>query len=396
MIDKYQNSVLPTFAPTQPALVRGEGSLLFDEKGKRYIDFGGGIAVNIFGHGYKPLVDAISVQATKLIHVSNLHFTDRLAEVASQLTQLTGFDKVFFTNSGVESNECALKIARKRGVSINDKKFRILSFDGSFHGRLGMSLAASGQPKLWQGHGPQMSGITHLPLHDTEALATEFNQDVCAVIVEPILGEGGINVVEAEFIKLIRQLCDKHDALLIFDEIQSGCGRTGTPFYFQQLGIKPDLLTSAKALGAGFPVGATLVNSRAAKVFTLGDHGTTFGGNPLAMAAVAVVIEHLADQQFMKGVAKKSQFIKSQLEQLAQKPNTPIKQVRGVGLMIGIQLDAAKLDVKDVFHRLVNQGLLVAPAADNVVRFLPALNIPDQLINEGMAIFEYYVDNLTE
>ena len=379
--NQYESVVLANYAPQQPVFTHGRGAELFDEDGRRYIDFCAGVAVCSLGHAEPSLAAAIGLQAQKLIHVSNNYVHDRIPPVAARLVELAGLDRVFFCNSGTEANECALKIARKRGVAIAAGKHRVISFQGSFHGRLGMSLAASGQPKLWASHGPQSPGFEHLPFGEDKALRQACAGDLCAIIVEPIQGEGGVNVCAQEFLQLLREQCDSHDALLIIDEIQCGMGRTGVLFRSRELGVTADLLTLAKGLGGGFPVGATLAGARAMDVFSPGDHGTTYGANALAMVAVETVLKKVAEPAFLAEVRHKGNVARIALELFGR----PVQEIRGTGLMLGIKLAESELSGLDAASLCLKAGVLVIPAAGNTIRVLPPLNIDEQLLLEGIA-----------
>ena len=376
--------LLSTYAPAPPVFVRGSGSELFDAQGRRYIDLAGGIAVNLLGHASGRIGAALADQAGRLVHVSNLFRADLVGRTAERLLALAGMERAFFANSGAEANECALKCARKRGSAIDAAKHRVVSFEGSFHGRTGFALAATGQERIRQGFGPLAEGFVHVPPSDALRLEKECDARLCAVIVEPILGEGGIRRLDPAVIEQARSLCDRHDALLIFDEIQSGCGRTGTFLYSQQLGITPDVVTVAKGLGGGLPVAAALAGPRAGSVFVPGDHGTTFGGNLLALAAVNAVLDVVEDREFLAQVVRKGRAASERLEKMVADAALPVLEVRGCGLMLGLRLDPQALSAQDAFLQAAAAGVLVAPAGDNVLRMLPALNIEDEILQEGL------------
>ena len=378
----YEEVLLATYAPAPPVFVRGRGSELFDEQDRRYIDLSGGIAVNALGHA--ALGEALAAQAGRLVHVSNLFRADLVGRTAERLLAVSGMQRAFFANSGAEANECALKCARKRGCAADPAKYRVVSFEGGFHGRIGFALAATGQQGVRSGFGPLADGFVHVPADDPARLERECDERLCAVIVEPIMGEGGIRPVDPGIIERARRLCDERDALLIFDEIQSGCGRTGTFFRYQQLGTRPDVVTAAKGLGGGLPVGAALAGPRAADVFAPGDHGTTFGGNLLALAAVNEVLDAVARQGFLEDVVRKGGIASERLGRLAADPSSPVREVRGAGLMLGACLDPQALTARDAFLRAIAAGVLVAPAGDSVIRILPALNIEDGILQEGL------------
>ena len=382
----YEKVLLATYAPAPPVFGKGCGSELFDVQGRRYIDLAGGIAVNLLGHASGQIGEALAEQAGRLVHVSNLFRTDLAARTAERLLAIAGMERLFFANSGAEANECAIKCARRRGTAIDPAKYRVVSFQGSFHGRVGFALAATGQERVRQGFGPLPEGFVHVPLNDAARLEQECDERLGALIIEPILGEGGIKRVEPALIEQARRLCDRHDALLIFDEIQTGCGRTGSFFHYQQLGVVPDIVTTAKGLGGGLPVGAMLAGARAATVFSPGDHGTTFGGNLLALAAVNAVLDSLESRDFLAEVARKGQAVRARLAQLVDDAGSPVLELRGCGLMLGMRLDPDALSAKDAFLRAAAAGVLTAPAGDNVLRVLPALNIEEPILQEGLEL----------
>ena len=366
----YHRYLIGTYAPAPQVMVEGKGAILVDRRGKKYVDFTSGVAVTSLGHGFKPLTDAIGLQASRLMHVSNLFVNDNLVRVARQVVLATGMEQVFFCNSGTEANECALKLARKRGAALAAHKTDVVSLVGSFHGRCGLSLAASGQPRLWEDFGPLASGFSYVPHDDPRAIRKAFNRSVCAAIIEPIQGESGLRPVSQSVLKLIKQQCDRHNALLIVDEVQTGMGRTGSLLCSPQ-NLKPDVVTLGKGLGGGFPVAATVVSGKATDVLQPGDHGSTYGGNPLALVAVEEVLAWINRPSFLRRVKTKGREMRAYLTQL--KKNTPIAEIRGAGMLLGIKLDG--IDCKTVAQLAWQQGLLTAPAGDNVLRLMPPLNI---------------------
>ncbi len=376
----YRKFLVGNYAPRPGILIGGQRARVFDNNGNNYIDFAGGIAVSALGHGDAKFADAIGAQAGRLIHVSNLFVHDNLVSVAAKLTAATGMQQVFFCNSGAEANECALKIARKRGVAIARSKYRVISLQGAFHGRIGLALAAS-QAKLWQSFGPQPPGFAQVEA-TASALRQAFDQRVCAALVEPIQGEAGVRVIAPQLLELLRKLCLKHDALLICDEVQTGMGRTGTMLCGSVRTLKPDIVTLGKGIGNGFPVAATLVSRRAKGVLGPGDHGTTYGGNPLALKAVEQILDRLAKPVFLRRVRAKSSYLHAKVYQLIKR-GAPIVEIRGKGLMIGLRLDQ-KLTAANVFARAMDEGVLIAPAGDNVVRLLPPLTISKQEMDVGI------------
>lgn len=368
------------YAPAAPPLVYGKGASLYDREGNDYIDLAAGIAVSSLGHNHPGLVRAVSKQAQRLIHVSNHFAHDLTAKVARQLVTATGMEQVFFCNSGAEANECALKLARKRGVALRPDKYQVVSLIGSFHGRIGLALAASGQPRLWEAFGPQPPGFVHAEAteHDLRQAVTAAT---CAVIVEPIQGEGGLRVIAPEILTLLHQLCQEHDALLILDEVQTGVGRTGR-ILASERSLQPDIVTLAKGLGGGVPVGAMLVAHQAVGVLQVGDHGTTFGANALALAAVEEVLNQVTELKFLNIVRKRAKQLRARLEQM-RAAGAPIVELRGRGLMCGVQLDAQKLSAQEAKLAAMAAGVLVVPAGDNVIRTMPPLNISEREIETG-------------
>lgn len=377
----YRRYLLSTYQPSAATFVSGRGATLRDRRGRDYIDFGSGVAVTALGHGNRPLARALADQAGKLMHLSNLFLHDQTIEGAKLLTAATGLERVFFCNSGAEANEAALKIARKYGRAMRRSKTRVISFSGSFHGRLGFALAASGQPKLWQDFGPLAPGFVHVPFNDPQALKRAFTPSVCAAIVEPIQGEGGIRAPKPAVLRLLRRLCREHKALLIADEIQTGMGRTGP--LLAGADLKPDLLTLGKGIGNGFPLGAVLARGRAAEVLQPGDHGSTYGGNALAMAALQATVTQLRKPAIKRNVAKTSDVIAAAVAKLQQR-GAPIIELRGRGLLLGLALDPARLTCAELGQRAFAAGLLTIPAGDNVLRLLPPLNITARETKEGL------------
>ncbi|HZC19394.1 MAG TPA: acetylornithine transaminase, partial [Rubrobacteraceae bacterium] len=330
------NSVMETYKRMEITPVGGKGSWLFDEEGNRYLDFIAGIATNSLGHGHPALVEAIREQAGELIHCSNLYEIPLQAEVAETLCEATGFDKVFFCNSGTEAVEAAIKLARKHAhETYGLTKYEVLAFTKSFHGRTYGSLSATGQATYQEAFGPMVPGFAYAPFGDLEAVKDTIGPQTAAVLVEPIQGEGGINDAPEGFFESLRELCDEHRALLIFDEVQTGAGRTGHLYAYQGMSVVPDILTSAKGLGGGVPVGAMMTREEYATL-TPGNHGSTFGGNPLAMAAVKAVLEVVGNPSFLEEVRFKGEILKNALRLIAQR--VPGAEVRGEGLLLGLDL----------------------------------------------------------
>lgn len=364
---------------------RGAGSWLYDTEGRKYLDFVAGIAVNCLGHSHPAVVHAISEQSKKLMHISNLYWNEPQLLLAEKLVSYSDHQKVFFVNSGAEVVETALKLARKYGkIQGGEKKNRILYMKNSFHGRTLGALAVTGQEKYQKDFMPLMGEVEAVSFNDIEDLREKANQNVCAMIVEPIQGESGIIPAQQSFLQEMRKLCDQLDALLIFDEIQCGIGRTGKLFAYQSFGIIPDVICMAKGLGGGFPIGAILVKDEAAAAFSPGDHGSTFGGNPLACAAACAVLDELMEKKVIEDVKEKSEYLMERLEEL-QKKYSAIQQIRGIGLMIGLCFDR---EVKEIVKKCFEKGLLVIGAGANVIRLVPALNIEKKEIDQGIKILQ--------
>ena len=382
------NNVMETYKRLDIAPVGGKGSWLFDEDGNRYLDFIAGIATNSLGHGHPALVAAIQEQAETLIHCSNLYEIPIQEEVAGLLTDATDFDEVFFCNSGAEANEAAIKLARKHAADhYGPEKYEILTFDKSFHGRTYGGLSATAQPALQEAFGPMLPGFAYAPFGDLGAAKEAVGPQTAAILVEPIQGEGGINVAPEGFLEGLRELCDEHGALLIFDEVQTGMGRTGHLFAYGSMGIVPDVLTSAKGLGGGVPVGAVLAKEECAALGP-GNHGSTFGGNPLAMAAVKAVLGVVNDPQFLEEVRFKGTILKNALEVLAER--IPNAEVRGEGLMIGLDLgpDLAP----EFFQDCLDEGLLVNVVSGTTIRLAPPLTVTRTEVRAALDTFRGVVD----
>jgi len=376
---------LPVFARYPLVLERGEGPYVYDIEGKKYLDFLGGIAVNILGHAHPKLVAAVAAQAAKLIHVSNLYYTVEQTKLAKTLVELTGLDRAFICNSGAEANEGAIKLARKYGKTIAADKVEIITAEHSFHGRTLATLTATGQPKYQKGYEPLPGGFSYVPYGDLAALAKAVSAKTCAVMLEPIQGEGGVNIPDPAYLKGARELCDKYGALLILDEIQSGMGRTGKLLASQQTGVKADILTLAKGLGGGVPIGAILATEKAAQAFGPGDHGTTFGGNPLACAAANATLSVLVEEDLPANAAKMGAYMVSALNGLKAKYPSLIATVRGQGLIIGMQLTKPG---KELVNACMKAGALINCTAGDVLRFVPPLNIKQEHVDEMVAILD--------
>lgn len=382
---KDKDDYMPVFARYNIVLDHGDGPYLYDTNGKKYIDYLAGIAVNVVGHNYKPLVDAISRQAAKMIHCSNLYYTEVQVEAAEKLKKLSGMDKVFFGNSGAEANEGAIKLARKYATDIDPEKIQIISALHSFHGRTIATLTATGQDHYHHGFGPLPEGFDYVPFNDIEALEAKMSDKTCAVMLEAIQGEGGVHVPDKDYLPKVRALCDKYNAVLIFDEVQCGMGRTGTFFGCQQFGVKPDIVTLAKGLAGGVPIGAFLATDKVASAFHPGDHGSTFGGNPLACAAACVVLDALTKDNLMKNAVEVGAYLKEKFNAYKEKYPTLIKDVRGRGLILGMELSRPS---REIANECLDYGAIINCTAGNVLRFVPPLNITKAHVDELIAILD--------
>ena len=375
-------SVLPTYARAPLHFVKGEGSWLVDETGRRFLDMGSGIAVNVLGHAHPALVEALTEQAGKLWHLSNLYEIPQQQALADKLVELTFADTVFFTNSGTESCELAVKMARKywsdKGQS---ERVEIITFSGCFHGRSSAAIAASGAEKMVKGFGPLLPGFVHLPWGDHDALRSAITDKTAAILVEPLQGEGGIRPLPDQCLQGLRRICDDTGVLLILDEVQCGVGRTGRLFAHEWSGITPDIMMVAKGIGGGFPLGAVLATENAASGMVVGTHGSTYGGNPLGCAVGKAVLDIVADPDFLDGVRQRSGFLRQKLEALVATHPDIFEGVRGQGLMIGLRCRVAPADLVKAGY---DAGVIGIPAADNVMRLLPALNITETEISEAI------------
>ena len=390
-----QQSYLPVFNRYKIVLDHGEGAEVWDINGKKYLDFLGGIAVNVLGHNNKALVQAVTEQAGKLIHCSNLYYTKPQADAAAKLVKLSGLDKAFFANSGAEANEGAIKIARKYGYSINPEKTEIISAWDSFHGRTLATLTATGQTHYHEGLGPLPAGFTYVHYNDIAELESKISDKTAAVMLETIQGEGGVHTPDGDYLKQVRELCDKHGALLILDEIQAGIGRSGKFFAYENYGIKPDIVTLAKGLAGGVPIGAFIVTDKVAAAFKPGDHGTTFGGNPLACAAANVVLDTVPKDEFLKNIQAVGKYFKDKLQELAKKYPNFIVDVRGEGLILGAELASAEHG-RDIVNDCLAKGLIINCTAGKVLRFIPPLIITTAQIDEAFAVMDEVIGKYAE
>jgi acetylornithine/N-succinyldiaminopimelate aminotransferase len=378
--------LLPTYARVDLAFERGEGAWLIAQNGERYLDFTSGVAVNALGHAHPHLVAAITEQAQKLWHVSNLYRIPEAERLAERLCQASFADVVFFANSGAEAMECAIKMARKyQSASGKPERFRIITFEGAFHGRTLATLAAGGQKKYLDGFGPVFDGFDQMPFSDLEATKRAIGPATAAILIEPVMGEGGVRVVAPEFLRALRQLCDDNGLLLIFDEVQTGVGRTGDLFAYQHTGVIPDIMALAKALGGGFPLGACLASAEAAKGMTAGTHGSTFGGNPLAMAAGNAVLDVLLADGFLDRMRRAALVLKQRLAEIKDRFPAVIAEVRGEGLLVGLR---AVVPSGELVDELRAEKMITVAAGDNVVRLLPPLIVSEDEIAEAVRRLE--------
>ena len=365
-------------------LVKGQGARVEDSDGKTYVDCVAGIAVDALGHGHPGLAEVIAEQAKSLIHVSNLYYTEPQINLAEMLVNASGLDKMFFVNSGAEANEGAIKLARKWGIQNRDGAYTILSTENSFHGRTMTTVAATGTPAYREPFGPPTPGFDFIAYNDFEALKEKVDAQTAAILLEPIQGEGGVNVPDDSYLQKVRELCDRENILLILDEVQTGCGRTGKMFAFEHYGIKPDIMTLAKGLGGGVPIGAVLANEKAA-VFQPGDHGSTFGGNVLACAASAFVVDQILNQGVLETANARSEYMDKKIAELEDRSDLVIGQ-RGKGLLRAIILrdDIAA----DVVGKGINQGLLSNPVRPNAIRLMPPLTVTEEELDDAFGIIE--------
>jgi acetylornithine/N-succinyldiaminopimelate aminotransferase len=386
MTNSAASHLLPVFARVDLAFERGEGAWLIATNGERYLDFTSGVAVNALGHAHPHLVAALQEQATKLWHMSNLFKSPDGERLAARLCEQSFADFVFFANSGAEAMECAIKVTRKHHAAQgHPERYRIITFEGAFHGRTLATLAATGSEKYLDGFGPPMDGFDQVPLGDLDAVKAAIGQHTAGILIEPLQGEGGVRSPPHAFFRALRELCDEHGLLLVFDEVQTGMGRTGELFAHRRLGVAPDVMALAKALGGGFPIGACLATADAAAGMIPGSHGSTFGGNPLAVAAANAVLDVMLKPGFFEHVQKMSLLLKQKLASVIDRYPDVISEVRGEGLLIGIK---AVVPSGDLVTALREQKLLTVGAGENVVRFLPPLIVSEAEIEQSVTRLE--------
>lgn len=391
----FDEVMVPCYSPMEIIPVRGEGSRIWDQNDKEYIDFAGGIAVSCLGHCHPAMVTALTEQANKLWHLSNVMTNEPALRLAKKLTEVSFAEKVFFANSGAEANEAALKLARRWAADEHGaEKSEIIAFKQGFHGRTFFTVTVGGQAAYSDGFGPKPGDITHLPYNDVEALKAHMSSRTCAIMMEPLQGEGGIVSPTAEFAQAVRELCDEHNALLIFDEVQTGNGRTGHFYAYQGIDVTPDILSTAKSLGGGFPIGAMLTTDKLAKHMKVGTHGSTYGGNPLACAVAEAVVDVVSQPETLAGVKERETLFREGLTRINQK--YPIfSEIRGQGLLLGAALnDEWQGRARDILVAAGNEGLLVLVAGANVVRFTPSLVISKEDIEQGLAKLEKAIAGL--
>ncbi|NOH70556.1 aspartate aminotransferase family protein [Vibrio pectenicida] len=382
----FDEVMVPCYNPMEIVPVKGEGARVWDQQGKEYIDFAGGIAVSCLGHCHPAMVSALTEQGQKLWHLSNVMTNEPALRLAKKLTEKSFAEKVFYANSGAEANEAALKLARRYAADkFGPEKSEIIAFKQGFHGRTFFTVTVGGQAAYSDGFGPKPGDVTHLPYNDIETLRAHISDRTCAIMMEPLQGEGGIISPTDEFVQTVRELCDKHNALLIFDEVQTGNGRTGHFYAYQGLGVTPDILSTAKSLGGGFPIGAMLTTAELAKHLKIGTHGSTYGGNPLACAVAEAVVDIVSEPETLKGVAERETWFRDGLNKLNEKYQM-FAEIRGKGLLLGAALnDEWQGRARDVLVAAGKEGLMILVAGTNVVRFTPSLVITKQEVEQGLS-----------
>ncbi len=393
----FDDVMVPNYAPSAVIPVRGEGSRVWDQEDREYIDFAGGIAVNCLGHCHPALVGALKDQADKIWHLSNVMTNEPALRLAKKMVDNTFADKVYFANSGAETNEAALKLARRWALDVHGAdKTQIIAFNQGFHGRTFFTVTVGGQKAYSDGFGPKPGNIDHVDYNDLEALKAIMSDKTCAVMIEPLQGEGGLVSPTQDFIQGVRDLCDEHNALLIFDEVQTGVGRTGDLFAYMGLNVVPDILTSAKALGGGFPIGAMITTTEIAKHLKIGTHGSTYGGNPLACAVAEAAFDTVNTPEVLNGVTEKAKIYVDGLNAINAKYNV-FKEIRGKGLLIGAVLNESYTGkAKEFLVAAMAEGVMTLVAGASIIRFAPSLVIPDADITEGLARFEKAVAKLAK
>lgn len=391
----FNEVMVPSYQPAEIIPVRGRGSRLWDQQGREYVDFACGIAVTALGHCHPKLVAALTEQGSRLWHLSNVMTNEPALRLARKLTEATFAERVFFCNSGAEANEAAFKLARRYGNTLAEGKNEIISFYNAFHGRTLFTVSVGGQEKYTKGFEPLPGNITHLPYNDLETLAAHISDRTCAVVLEPVQGEGGITPATREFLEGARRLCDEHKALLIFDEVQTGMGRSGELYAYMNYGTAPDVLTSAKGLGGGFPIGAMLTTRRYAEVLSFGAHGSTYGGNPLACAVAEAVLDIVKERAVLDGVKQRAAQLRQGLDAIGQRYGV-FEAARGMGLLIGVPMAAQwKGRAKEFVNAGLRHGVWTLVAGPDVLRIAPSLIIPEADLVDGLERLEAAVAELT-
>ncbi|NNN82558.1 aspartate aminotransferase family protein [Vibrio sp. A8-1] len=391
----FDEVMVPCYNPMAFIPVKGQGSRVWDQQGREYIDFAGGIAVSCLGHCHPAMVNALTEQANKLWHLSNVMTNEPALQLANKLIELSFADKVFFANSGAEANEAALKLARRYAADVyGPEKTEIIAFKQGFHGRTFFTVTVGGQAAYSDGFGPKPGDITHLPYNDIDALQAHMSDRTCAIMMEPLQGEGGIISPTPEFVQAVRELCDKHNALLIFDEVQTGNGRTGHFYAYQGLGVTPDILSTAKSLGGGFPIGAMLTTNKLAEHMKVGTHGSTYGGNPLACAVGLAVVDIVSQPETLAGVKQREAWFREGLTKINDKYHV-FSEIRGQGLLLGAALNEQwQGSSRDILLAAGEHGLMLLVAGPNVIRMTPSLLITQQEIEQGLAKLEQAIATL--
>jgi acetylornithine/N-succinyldiaminopimelate aminotransferase len=384
-----EDCLMKTYGRFDVTFERGLGSKLYDVNGVEYIDFVSGVAVNCLGHSHPAIVKAIHEQSTNLMHVSNYYYNKTHTQLAKKLIENSDHESVFFCNSGTEAVEGALKLVRKYG-KLNGNRSTIIYMDNSFHGRTMGALSVTGQGKYQESFTPLIGNVKKIPFNDIEALKKAFTADVCGIIVEPIQGEGGIVPINIDFLREIKELCTQNDALLIFDEVQCGIGRLGTLFAYTQFGVVPDVIALAKGLGGGFPIGAIVANKKSSTILVAGDHGSTYGGNPLACAVSLAVLTELIDNKIIDTIHERSSYAFKKLETIKEKYPI-IKEIRGMGFLIGVEID---FDTKEFMKKCLEKNLLLISAGPKVIRLLPPLNVSIEELDDALSIFTLVLEEI--
>ena len=392
----FDEVMVPNYQPAALIPVRGQGSRFWDQQGTEYVDLAGGIAVNVLGHAHPAMQRALTEQAAKLWHLSNVMTNEPALKLARRLTELTFAERVFFCNSGAEANEAAFKLVRRWGsTNFGAHKHTIISFVNAFHGRTLFTVSVGGQVKYTQGFEPLPGGIRHLPFNDVAALEAAMDDSVCAVVMEPVQGEGGVTAATPEFAQAARALCDRHQALLVYDEVQTGNGRSGALYAYQQFGVTPDVLTTAKGLGGGFPIGAMLTTAKIAEALAFGTHGSTYGGNPLACAVAGAVLDEISRPVVLENVRARAEQLRSGLAALSARYGL-FGPARGLGLLVGAPMSESwNGRAKDVVNAALKEGVWLLVAGPDVLRFAPALNVTEAELQEGLARLERACVTLT-